>query len=401
MRFGDSVNVDIVRQKFDVDGRGPLGLDEYQSLACSTYLATLDGRDKIEFLLLGLYGEVGSLLSELKKKQRDRSAYVAYAHSAVEETGDALWYLANMAKASYLKLSVIAVGPEQIAATTIPRTFVDLEPQAALFEEPASNPAVQRSLLALAASTGGVIRRDQEVVGDIEIRRELAIIFGALRDAASQAHVSLERAALTNLLKVAERWPLKREWGPLYDENFHPDEQLPRRLQVVFHEREVNGITYAFQSVNGVNVGDRLTDNSAGEDDYRFHDVFHLAFAAILGWSPVLRALLKVKRKSVPRIDEQQDGARAIITEEGISNWIFAHGLRHGAFAKVDSLDFTLLKTIREMVRGYEVESRPFWMWEAAVLSGFSVFRELRRHRGGTVTADLLSRTLQYAAPAS
>ena len=42
-----------------------------------------------------------------------------------------------------------------------------------------------------------------------------------------------------------------------------------------------------------------------------FHDVFHLAYAAVLGWSPTTRALLKIKRKSRPEIDENEDGARA------------------------------------------------------------------------------------------
>ncbi|MGW7530630.1 hypothetical protein ACWGJ5_46485, partial [Streptomyces sp. NPDC054783] len=31
------------------------------------------------------------------------------------------------------------------------------------------------------------------------------------------------------------------------------------------------------------------------EDDYRFHDAFHLAHAAVLGWSPVSRFLLGCK----------------------------------------------------------------------------------------------------------
>jgi hypothetical protein len=35
-------------------------------------------------------------------------------------------------------------------------------------------------------------------------------------------------------------------------------------------------------AVRGINVDDRLTDNSALEDDYRFHEVFHLAFATYL-----------------------------------------------------------------------------------------------------------------------
>jgi hypothetical protein len=131
-------------------------------------------------------------------------------------------------------------------------------------------------------------------------------------------------------------------------------------------------------------------------DDYRYHDVFHLSYLAYLGWSPVLRGLLRLKRKSRPEIDEQQDGARAIITEEGISNWIFAHGLRHDAFEGVTGLEYGLLKTIRQMVKGYEVEERPLWIWEEAIIRGFEVFRELRRNKGGTVIVDRVRHRLSY-----
>jgi hypothetical protein len=158
---------------------------------------------------------------------------------------------------------------------------------------------------------------------------------------------------------------------------------------------------FTYQSMNDVNIGDRLTDNSLEEDDYRFHDVFHLAFAGILGWSPVLRTLLGVRRRSQPDVDEVQDGARAKITEEGLSNWVFSHGLRHEAFEHVDSLDFALLKTIGQMVKGYEAESLMPWMWEQAILEGFRVFRFLRQHRGGVVTANLDRRCLSVEAAPS
>jgi hypothetical protein len=71
--------------------------------------------------------------------------------------------------------------------------------------------------------------------------------------------------------------------------------------------------------------------------------------------------------------------------------------MRHEAFEHVDSLDFALLKTIEQMVKGYEVEVRPYWMWEHAILEGFRVFRLLRSHRGGDVTVDFDGRSLSYA----
>jgi len=389
-----------VRGELGSNRKGPLGLNEYQTLATRTYRGGMEGSEKMNFLLLGLSGEVGSVLSELKKKQRDSHSYTAYARSAVEETGDVLWYLANVADQAGIPLFQLAEQTHaSVGLDPNTFTFADLEPQAALFEEPASNAHVQHSLLTLAARTGRAVQRAHENEETTPLRDELRGVFDALVAAASQAHVSLERAATLNLVKLINRWPIKRTWGNLYDSAYGPEEQLPRHLEITFRERQISGKSYVFQSVHGVHVGDRLTDNSADEDDYRFHDVFHLSFASILGWSPVLRALLKVKRKSDPQVDEHQDGARAIITEEGISNWIFAHGLRLNAFAQVDSLDFALLKTVRDMVKGYEVESRPLWMWEHAILRGFEVFRELKRYRGGTVTVDLKERKISFTPP--
>jgi len=172
-------------------------------------------------------------------------------------------------------------------------------------------------------------------------------------------------------------------------------------MEVNFIEKPVGSRVYCYQLYNDVPLGDRLTDNGRDPDGYRYHDVFHLSYAAILGWSPTLRALLKVKRKTQPELDEREDGARAIITEEGISNWIFAHGLRHNAFANVESLEFQLLKTVKAMTQGYEVENRPYWMWEKAILEGFRVFRALRDNHGGSVTIDLNKRTISYQKPSA
>src|SRR4051812_2821143 len=85
-------------------------LDGYQNFALATNKSELGDAERLGFLLLGLFGEVGSLLSELKKKQRDKAAYHAYAQSALEETGDVLWYLANVADALGLRLSDVAGG---------------------------------------------------------------------------------------------------------------------------------------------------------------------------------------------------------------------------------------------------------------------------------------------------
>lgn len=388
-------SIEDLRRDLGSNGLGPLGLNEYQQCAVQTYRGPSSGNEKFEFLLLGLFGEIGSLLSELKKKQRDHSSYVSYKVSSLEETGDVLWYLANVVRHCDMTLQEIA-SHLPIGANV--RTFNDLQPQNSLFHGPAEPSHVRSGLLALAGSVGALLRRQRSTTIGDGFALSLTEIFEQLVSASNDAQIDLGDAAIANLSKVLARWPIRRHWGDLLDAANDPTEQLPRLMRVRFEERQMDTRLYVYQSMNGVNIGDRLTDNRTQEDDYRFHDVFHLAFAGILGWSPVLRTLLKVRRKSQPDIDENQDGARAKITEEGISNWIFSHGLRHQAFEHVDSVDFNLLKTIGEMVKGYEVEQLQPWAWEYAILEAFRVFRFLRQHRGGVVTVNLNNRSLAVGA---
>jgi NTP pyrophosphatase (non-canonical NTP hydrolase) len=387
------------------DAEAPVGLDEFQQFTTRTDRNERKGADGLGFVLLGLFGEVGSLLSALKKKQRDKDAFVAYHDAVIEELGDALWYFANAALRAGLTFSMIA----QRAPATLERwdyhglaratTFADLQQTVKAFTGPIANDAVEHRLLILAGQVGRLL--EDWSSGRIAANRDvlsadLVEIFRALLVAADDAEVSLEVAARRNVVKTLGRWPDEPDWGPLFDEGFPPEEQLPRRMTMVFMERTVAGRSYVIQQLNGVNIGSRLTDNRLEADDYRFHDVFHLAFAGILGWSPTLRALLKLKRKSRPEIDENEDGARAGIIEEGISTWIFNHGVRNADFRNVATLDYGLLKAVHELARGYEVEARPLWQWEKAILEGFRIFRELRHHRGGAVTIDLERRLIKF-----
>jgi hypothetical protein len=109
-----------------------------------------------------------------------------------------------------------------------------------------------------------------------------------------------------------------------------------------------------------------------------------------------MRALFRVKRKSRPKLDEAEDGARAILIEEGISTWVFNHATRLNDFENLKSLDYGLLKAVRKLVSGYEAEHCPLWLWEEAILKGYEVFRALRKHRGGIVVADLNKRTITF-----
>lgn len=160
---------------------------------------------------------------------------------------------------------------------------------------------------------------------------------------------------------------------------------MPDNFEIVFTQRR-NGESYL--QWNGVFIGNPLTDNITESDSYRFHDVFHLAHAAILHWSPTFRVLIKQKRKSVPTYDRDQDGGRAIVMEEGLTAWIFSFAKDVAYFEGQSRLSFDLLKGVQTFVRGYEVEACPLSLWERAILDGYSVFRQLRRNNGGIVIGD-------------
>jgi NTP pyrophosphatase (non-canonical NTP hydrolase) len=73
----------------------PRTIADYAARAAETDQRSDGG--SLRFPLFGLFGETGSLLSEVKKKQRDRASYLGYAGAVVEELGDVLWYLSTVA----------------------------------------------------------------------------------------------------------------------------------------------------------------------------------------------------------------------------------------------------------------------------------------------------------------
>lgn len=383
------------------DEFSPLTIRDYAAQALATDQRSDSG--SLTFPLLGLFGETGSLLSEVKKKQRDRASYLGYAGNVVEELGDVLWYLTVVAARGGLSLVDIAGNLNRDHAdgqhTPDPAlTFASLQP-AIMPRGLEPSPAFEKTLLSLAGEVGLLVTdcaaggrpANQSALAD-----RLVAIMRTLIQAANEAGVTLEAAAVKNLSKIFDRWPRERLYPPPLDASAGPDEQLPRDLCVDVFERTVRGQTYVFQRCNGINIGDRLTDNAMTADDYRFHDVFHYAYVAVLTWSPVIRALFHLKRKSDPKIDEAQDGARAALIEEGVATWIFGQAVALDFFAEVrpGELPFDMLKHLRQFVAGYEAEQIPLWLWEEAILQGYAAFRFLREHRRGRLHIDTHNRRL-------
>ena len=328
-----------------------------------------------ELLAAGLLGEVGSVLAEIKKEVREEGVYPAQRRRLVEEVGDAMWYLTRL----------LAV----LAPDSLPQFATELGRPATPSGSPVS------AALVLAREVGQLCGKVEE--GEVDVARQLLLeVAGLFGSVARGGGVDLAEAASENLAKIESRWPAVREHGPLFDTDYPAYEQLPRMLSVDFKRLKRGGTESVLLRSGGLNMGDRLTDNSKDPDFYRYHDVIHLSYAAYLGWSPVIRSLLRCKRKSRPEIDEVEDGARAAVAEEAVSFAVFQRAKEMDLFEGVDSVDFDLLKAVRELVVGLEVHVRPYWQWEEAILEGYRAFRQLTRNHGGVVEINVNERSLMY-----
>ncbi len=294
-----------------------MDLNDYQKLAQATDQLPTGDPNAFIVPLLGMAGEVGSLLAEYKKYLRDGDAHVLFPNQVAEELGDILWYLANTATKFHLDLATIAAD---------------------------------------------------------------------------------------NLAKTRDRWPPDGSEGEyrLFDDDFPAEEQLPRSFTAEITDTvDTEGKRRINLTIDGVPAGDPLRDNAYDEDGYRFHDIFHLAHAAKLGWSPVLRGKLLTpnrKRRSAPEVDEVEDGGRAIVIDEAIVAYVWEYARRHRFLDGVTTVDYPVLKTIRQLTGGLEVVARSAHAWEEAILTGYGIFRDVRARRGGVLAVDLPTRSIALVA---
>lgn len=235
-----------------------------------------------------------------------------------------------------------------------------------------------------------------------QVAEEIGDILWYLANIAEREGLDLQDIAEENLAKVADRFHVTPTDKLLlfeadrYDAAYPESEQLPRSLSVVFREVDVDGRHRLETTINGKRFGDSLTDNSHVDDGYRFHDVFHFTNAILLGWSPIIRRILGVKRKSVPQVDEVEDGARAAVTEEAISAVVFGYAKDYSFFEGSDTVEFGLLRMVKQMTAPFEVRDKALRQWEIAIIEGYRVWRDMVANRGGIFVGDANSRSVRY-----
>jgi NTP pyrophosphatase (non-canonical NTP hydrolase) len=364
-----------------------MNFEQYQPAAFETSRIDWSTPEGRQVPILGVLGELGSVAAVLKKRERDHEAYTGFTEDLAEECGDVLWYLAAIATRYGLNLDEILEGRKYAGpAAGVNGHLWSLIDAVLLIN----------SLLAVEGEFHAVN------AGDLEDPLGETVQF--LINAFEKEGLALPSVLGANLQKTREIFTLVSGPAPQRDIGLEGYEQLPRKATIEFLQRaRPSGTPEVLLRMRGLIVGDRLTDNSADPDGYRFHDALHLSYVAVLGWSPVIRALMRLKRKSHSSLDEQQDGARAIVIEEAITHQIFNYARDHSFFLGTSRIDPDLLKWIKKMVRGLEVAECTHAEWQCAILEGYKVFNALKDHGGGFITLDAEQRSMRFSTeqPAS
>lgn len=392
--------------------------------------------------ILGLAGEIGSLLTELKKRVREPQRGRDLGTTRLqEELGDIVWYAATIARrarldfardillenlvrtrnmaTSYLPHFDRSEGPgsfpnDVIAADDVwvVETFGSYQQNAARSAMRERDPATLIPYLARIWRNSGELLEIDNLECDFsapeqeQISKALGDVMWYVAAFATLYELSLDTIAQNNAEKAQSMFMPLEERIPthLHDERFKALERFPRKFNVDFVSTDEDT---AVMLINGMRLGDPLRDNAyqldVGPDGlidgYRFHDCVHLAFVAVLGWSPVVRALMKRKRKSDKRVDDAEDGARAQIVEEMIVKLTHSYAVsvdQNALLVGRQHVSMDLLKQIEVLTQGLEAKANKLWEWEKAILLGYEIFDQLRRQKRGRIIVDLESRSVIF-----
>lgn len=413
-----------------------------------------DQRDRIA--TLGLVGEIGSVLTALKKDMlapsgRDVTERILVRGELREQIGDAIWYAIMLAqrledpKATNIFRADVDMLYRQLSGRTrndrrvqeelgldrctefldaaepyrkLDSPSVDDYQRVAFITRRTQDDELRNVCAAVLQQLAAQLSRDflpnMEMGLNHEVRPKdpvdaLGEIMWHLSALATLYDLKLSDILTLTQEKARFRNP-ENEPGPRHcSEN--PNERFPDRFEVHFVDNG-EATAHMFWVDDGSvikQLGAPLTDNNYTDDGYRFHDVIHVAFAVHLGWSPNVRAFMGRKRRSDAKIDEVEDGGRAKVLEEALALEIHLRAkefedyfrgagkpIEGSPYDYPDSTSFEFLRRLHELCRGHEVYENPKQDWERAIRGGYNCYYKLRAAKGGIIAANMIERTLAF-----
>lgn len=263
--------------------------------------------------------------------------------------------------------------------------------------------------LGLAGEAGTVLTtlkkkiRDGDGFGSFKdsLKEELGDVLWYIAAIAAHNELELEEIAADNLHKTIDRFEhIKLEDVPRLDQSYH--ERFPDSFIVEFIEEAgeydlLNVKMLWHDSPGGPKpLGDPLTDNSRQPNNYRYHDVFHLGHVAFLGWSPVIRQLMGLKRRSDALVLDAEDRGRPQVAEEAITLIVYNYAKGNSMLKASDRIDTDLLNTIKQLSVDLEVAVATSAQWETTIIESYKVFHQVVENKGGKVLVSPALRKLSY-----
>ena len=174
-------------------------------------------------VLMGLFGEIGSIMAALKKRVREQASYPEYSDAVEDEFGDALWYFAALCRRLEIRIdSIVGQATDHLSAGR--RAF-----------------ELGNALIELGKATAELL----SISGPDTRAHGLLRTFWARYLAALRAgDIDLNVVLTRNLRKACGRFlePTPSSL-PTFDEPFPPGERLPESFEITILQRP-SGQTY-------------------------------------------------------------------------------------------------------------------------------------------------------------
>jgi len=400
---------------------------------------TIDMTDSKRIFFLGLIGEIGSILAECKKTLREGKDNRSNIHEKLcTELGDSLWYLAAITLKYELNIRTDVIEanlnkilehddcPKEVIPdfntlrdnfpNRLPEDFNQYQDLVWLTAAESLQQSEDELLARLIRKASQFMRyytnnrRKEKDERSETLERYLGDLLWYIAIFSKQQKIELNEIASRNYDKTVNRWRVNGEQhSNRLDIRDPVEERLPDIMTFRFQSIENDQIEIIYEEQN-IKIGNPLDDNTTVADGYRFHDAFHMAFAAILTWSPVLRKLLRIgegedlnKNKRYYRFSSQkshtEDGARAQIVEEAIAKIVHSHAFEvdeKKLLSEKNTISTELLDQIKIFTRNLEVDCVTQWEWEIAIIEACKIYVQLRENQGGKVILNLKDRSIAF-----
>lgn len=226
------------------------------SVSLQNYLDGVSNTDRLSKsdlrpVLMGLFGEVGSIMAPAKKLHREGNAYIGYRAAVEEEFGDTLWYLAALATRLGINLVDIFSQAVQGENTTIIVAASDVIDAPLVHLSSLKVPdELDTALIELGKASAELLALNHDRDNDSGLLTEFVKKYLC---ALQSAGISFAHVISGNLAKTQGRF-LKPDISslPLFDAVFEEDERLPDNFSIKIIQRK-NGRSYL--QWNGVFIG--------------------------------------------------------------------------------------------------------------------------------------------------